>query len=33
MPGIKYKVTLTSGERQMLEEIATRGWHTAARRC
>ena len=29
MPGIKYKVTLTGGERQMLEEIATRGRHSS----
>ena len=29
MPGIKYKVTLTEKERQMLEEVATRGRHSS----
>ena len=29
MPGIKYKVTLTGGERKLLEQIATRGRHSS----
>ena len=29
MPTIKYKVTLTGGERHMLEEVTTRGRHSS----